>query len=242
MRWNRKTLRQPARRISLASGGQALKCIHVLLAACFVSASAIAAEDAERGAKAFQACAICHSLEPGRNFTGPSLANLFGRKAGTAPAYQRYSDALKGSGVVWNEKTLDGWLTEPAKFIPGNGMAFPGVKDQSVRRDLIQFLKMSDSNPGAKRAGPRLPDLKQAPPEGVVKAIHHCGDTYFVTTLAGRVLKIWEFNLRLKTDTSDRGPAPGKPVIVGNGMQGDRAAIVFSSLREIGDLVKEQCG
>ena len=211
-------------------------------AACLVSVSAFAAEDAERGAKAFQACIACHSLEPGRHFTGPSLAHLFGRKAGTAPGFQRYSDALTRSDVVWDEKTLDAWIREPAKFIPGNDMAFPGLKDEKTRRDLVHYLKAADSNPDARRAGPRLPDLKKAKPDSIVKAIRHCGDTYVVTTQDGKVHKIWEFNLRLKTDTGDTGPVPGKPVIVGAGMQGDRAAIVFAALREIGELVKEQCG
>jgi len=214
----------------------------VFVAACLVSVSAFAAEVPERGAKTFQACVACHSLEPGRHFTGPSLANVIGRTAGTAPGFQRYSDALKGSGVVWNEKTLDAWIREPAKFIPGNEMTFAGIKDEQARRDLIQYMRTADSDPRARRAGPRLPDLKKAPPEGIVKAVRHCGDTYFVTTGDGKLHKIWEFNLRLKTDTSVTGPAPGKPVIVGTGMQGDRSAIVFSTLSEIGELVKEQCG
>ena len=75
-----------------------------------------------------------------------------------------------------------------------------------------------------------------------MKAVRHCGDTYFITTQEGNVHKIWEFNLRFKTDTSVSGPVPGKPVMVGAGMQGDRASIVFAALREIGELVKEQCG
>ncbi len=203
--------------------------------------SAFAAENAERGTKAFQACVACHSLEPGQHFTGPSLANLFGRKAGTGPGFQRYSDALQRSGIVWDEKTLDAWIRDPAGLIPGNVMTFAGLRDEKVRRDLISYLKVADSKPGAQRAGPRLPDLKKAPPEGTVKAVRHCGDTYFVTTGEGKVHKIWEFNLRLKTDTSIRGPVPGKPIIVGAGMQGDRASIVFASLREIGELVKEKC-
>jgi cytochrome c len=214
----------------------------VVVAACLVSVSALAAEDAERGSKAFQTCVACHSLEPGRHFTGPSLANLFGRKAGTAPGFQRYSDALQKSGIVWDEKTLDAWFRDPAGFIPGNVMTFAGLKDEKLRTDLIQYLKVADSTPAARRAGPRLPDLKKAPPAGTVKAVRHCGDTYFVTTADGILHKIWEFNLRLKTDTSVTGPAPGKPVIVGAGMQGDRASIVFASLLEIGELVKEQCG
>ena len=210
-------------------------------AACLATASAFGAEDAQRGAKAFQACVTCHSLEPGRHFTGPSLASVYGRRAGTAPGFQRYSDAVLGSGVEWNEKTLDAWLRDPASFIPGNVMTFAGLKDDKVRGDLIGYLKVADSKPGARRPGPRLPDLKKAPADSAVKAVHHCGDTYFVTTQDGKLHKIWEFNLRLKTDTSVTGPFPGKPVIVGTGMQGDRAAIVFAALREIGELVKEQC-
>jgi cytochrome c len=216
-------------------------CVCAFVAACLVSASVFAAENAERGAKAFQTCVACHSLEPGRHFTGPSLANLFGRKAGTIAGFLRYSDALQRSGIVWDEKTLDAWIRDPAGLIAGNVMTFSGLKDENVRRDLILYLKVADLKPGARRAGPRLPDLKKAPPEGIVKTVRHCGDTYFVTTGEGKVHKIWEFNLRLKTDTSINGPVPGKPVIVGAGMQGDRASIVFASLREIGQLVKEQC-
>lgn len=212
------------------------------VAACLVSVSAFAAENAERGAKAYRACVACHSLEPGQHLTGPSLANVYGRKAGAAPGFLRYSDALKQSSVVWDEKTLDAWLREPATFIPGNVMTFRGIKDEKVRRDLIHYMKTADSKPSARRAGLRLPDLKKAPPDAIVKAVRHCGDTFFVTTQEGRVHKIWEFNLRLKIDTRDTGPLPGKPVMVGAGMQGDRASIVFSALREIGELVKENCG
>jgi len=223
------------------SSWRRIGCARVFAAACLVSVSAFAAENAERGAKAFQACVACHSLEPGRHFTGPSLANVLGRKAGTVPGFQRYSDALQRSGIVWDDKTLDAWIRDPVGLIPGNVMTFAGLKDEKVRRDLISYLKVADAKPGARRAGPRLPDLKKAPPEGIVKAIRHCGDTYFVTTGDGKLHKIWEFNLRLKTDTSVTGPVPGKPVIVGTGMQGDRSAVVFAALREIGELVKEQC-
>jgi cytochrome c len=193
------------------------------------------------GLKAYQACAACHSLEPGRNLTGPSLANLFGRKAGTIAGFQRYSDALKRSGVVWNEQTLDAWLRDPAKFIPGNDMAFPGIQSDTVRRDLIAFLKSADSNSAARPAGPHLPDLKKAGPDAMVKSIRHCGDTYFVTTADGKTHKVWEFNLRFKTDTSESGPNSGQPVIVGAGMRGDRASVVFSSPAELGRFIKAQC-
>ena len=116
------------------------------LAACYyaIASAAHAQGDVQRGAKFFQQCAACHTLEPGRHLTGPSLADLFERKAGTVPKFQRYSDALLRSGAVWNEKTLDAWLKDPAKFIPGNDMAFPGIKSDAARRDLIAYLKAAD--------------------------------------------------------------------------------------------------
>jgi len=177
----------------------------------------------QHGMQVFRACVACHSLEPGRHLTGPSLANVLGRKAGEVPGFQRYSDALKRSGIVWDEKSLDAWLRDPAGLIPGNTMTFRGINDEKTRRDLIAYLKAADSTPVARQPGLRLPDLKKAPPDAVVKTVRHCGDTFFITTQTGGVHKIWEFNLRLKIDGRDTGPLPGKPVMVGAGMQGDRA-------------------
>ena len=222
-----------------------VKPLHFLaiIAALALSAAhgAYAQGVAQRGAKLFLQCAACHALEPGRHLTGPSLANLFGRNAGTAANFLRYSDALKRSGVVWDGKTLDAWLRDPARFVPGNNMTFPGVNDDEARRDLIAYLQAVDSMPPAQRAGPKLPDLKNANNDSVVTAIRHCGDTYFVTTGDGKIEKIWEFNLRFKTDTSDTGPAPGKPVLIGVGMRGDRAAVVFASPSELRASIKQQC-
>ncbi len=72
-------------------------------------------------------------------------------------------------------------------------------------------------------------------------AITHCGDTYTVTTADGRVEKVWEFNLRLKTDSSALGPPEGKPVIIGAGMHGDRAFVVFAKPAEISAFVGADC-
>jgi cytochrome c len=85
-------------------------------------------------------------------------------------------------------------------------------------------------------------NLKNAPPQGQVASLSHCGDTYTVRTADGKVDKVWEFNLRLKTDSSKLGPSPGKPVIVGAGMQGDRASVVFATPGEISDFIKQSCG
>ena len=84
-------------------------------------------------------------------------------------------------------------------------------------------------------------DLKKAPKEGQVMSITHCGDTYTVKTADGKVNKTWEFNLRFKTDSSALGPQPGKPIIVGAGMQGDRASVVFAAPGEISGFIKESC-
>lgn len=219
-----------------------LYLLAVLAALALDATSAAHAQgDAQRGAKLFPQCAACHTLEPGRNLTGPSLADLFGRKAGTVSSFLRYSDALKRSGVVWDENTLDVWLKDPGKFILGNDMTFPGIKDDAARRELIAYLKAADITPGMQLMGPRMPNLKKPKPDSIVKTIRHCGDTYFITTGDGKTEKVWEFNLRFKTDTSDSGPAPGKPVLLGVGMRGDRTAVVFSSPAEFGAFIQKRC-
>ena len=69
--------------------------------------------DSARGERAFRTCAPCHSLEPNRNMTGPSLAELWNRKAAGLSSFSRYSPALKSSGIIWDDKTLDEWLKDP---------------------------------------------------------------------------------------------------------------------------------
>jgi cytochrome c len=74
-----------------------------------------------------------------------------------------------------------------------------------------------------------------------VTAIRYCGDTYTVATADGQEEPFWEFNLRFKTDGSADGPAAGKPVIVQTGMQGDRAAVIFSRPDEISGFIRREC-
>ncbi len=214
-----------------------------------LSCPAMAAGDAARGAQLFRQCAACHSTAPAEHLTGPSLAHVWNRKAGSAADFMRYSEALKGSGVTWNETTLDAWLAAPEKFLPGSTMTFPGVRDSQARQDLIAYLKAVDENkaPPAgkggsmKGMGQTRTDLKAAPPAGQVRSIKYCRDTYTVETADGKVEKVWEFNLRFKSDSSKLGPAPGKPVVVGAGMQGDRASVVFAVPGEISAFIKESC-
>ena len=85
-------------------------------------------------------CFVCHATEPGKNKLGPSLAGIVGRKAGSVPGYA-YSDANKNSGVTWDDATLDTYLTDPRKFVPGTKMIFAGLKNADDRKALIEYLK-----------------------------------------------------------------------------------------------------
>ena len=98
------------------------------------------AADPVKGKKVFKKCVACHSLQEGKNKMGPPLNNLLGRKAGSVEGY-KYSKAMKNSGVVWDEESLDKFLTKPRKFIPKTKMSFRGIKKKSLRDDLISFFK-----------------------------------------------------------------------------------------------------
>ena len=155
------------------------------------------------------------------------------------------------TNVVWTEATLDRWLTNPEAFVPGTTMTFPGLRDAKARQDVIAYLKtVSEGHaPAPSQRGGMMrgmmqdnrPSLKAVPAEAHITAIQHCRDTYTISTADGKTNKVWEFNLRFKTDGSETGPEPGKPVIIGAGMQGDRASVVFATPNEISRFVKESC-
>jgi cytochrome c len=211
--------------------------------------------DVARGRQDFRACAPCHSLEADRNMTGPSLAGLWGRKAGSLPSFDRYSDALKSSGIIWDDRSLDGWLTDPERMVPDNDMPFEGIKDARVRADLLAFLTEA-TKPGAApqmaqqggmggmggmMGGGHDPNLKSLEPAKRVKAITYCRDTYRVTTADGKTRPIWERNLRFRTDSSQDGPEKGAPAITPAGMMGDRAAVIFATPEEITRMIESRC-
>ena len=87
-------------------------------------------------------CRECHSFLKNDNRLGPTLYGVVGRKAGTEPGYG-YSDSMKGSGVTWDEATLDKWIADPGAVIPGNGMSPPysGLADAAIRKKIIAYLK-----------------------------------------------------------------------------------------------------
>ena len=224
------------------------KQILTLVVALFLVAPAFGAGDAARGAKVFGTCIACHSLRVGEHLTGPSLAGMVGRRAGTTDGLARYSEALRKTDVIWDEKSLDAWIADPQKFIPGNLMTFRGLRDAGQRADLIAFLKnpkpaaeSAGGGMGAMMASPRLESLRAVEPQARVTAIRYCKDSYFVTLATGKTFPFWEVNLRFKTNGTPDGPPAGKPVILRGGMQGDRASIVFASPDEIGKFVKKRC-
>lgn len=230
--------------------------VQAAIAAIAFAAPALAQTgDATSGQRVFRACAACHSLEPNRNMTGPSLAELWDRKAGGLASFPRYSTALKSSGVTWDDKSLDAWLADPQHFIPGNQMTFPGIKDARQRGDLLAFLKEATQPGHAPSAqhggggmggmmgmgGGAVPNLKKLDPEVRVQAISHCRDTYRVTTADGKPRDFWERNLRFKTDVSDEGPQKGSPALLPAGMMDDRADVIFAAPEEISGFISAQC-
>jgi cytochrome c len=115
---------------------RAASAMAVLLAVAH-SAPGFAAGDAAHGATVYRQCMICHSLD--KNGIGPNHRNVFGRAAGSLANYN-YSTALKASNIVWNETTLDQWLTNPQALVPGAKMMF-SVDNAQDRADVIAFLK-----------------------------------------------------------------------------------------------------
>jgi cytochrome c len=113
----------------------------VMLALAGFSASAGAAGDAANGEKIFKKCKGCHALEAGKNKMGPSLAGVIGRPAGTAEGFAKYSEAIKGSGVVWDDAALTSFLAKPKEFIPENKHKLAGFKNEGDIADVIAYLK-----------------------------------------------------------------------------------------------------
>ncbi|MFB3136178.1 MAG: cytochrome c family protein [Rhodospirillales bacterium] len=102
------------------------------------------AGDPVKGEKVFKKCKACHSAKPGKHKVGPSLAGVFGRKAGTAEGYKRYK-GLKGADYTWDEALLDEYLADPKKFVKKRGakgtlMRFK-LKTAAQRADVIAYLK-----------------------------------------------------------------------------------------------------
>lgn len=110
-------------------------------------ASAAPAGNVAAGKVIYQRCLACHALEYDR--TGPRHCGLFGRRAGSVPGFA-YSDAMKRSRIAWDEKTLNLFLADPLRTVPGTSMGYAGIKDRTERSDLIAYLKQAGQGPNCR--------------------------------------------------------------------------------------------
>jgi nitrite reductase (NO-forming) len=160
------------------------------------SAAAAGLQSAAAGRQVFKKCQACHSLEPGKTLLGPSLAGIVGRMS-AADANFSYSPALKQAALTWDAATLDAYLTDPQKLVPGNRMPFPGLKTDRDRKDVIAFL----ASPGAPTGTPAAANAKAATPAAAAPAKPGGNAAYFTDA---------KFTLRT-------GIAEGKMVYLGVG-------------------------
>jgi cytochrome c len=110
------------------------------VSAVMLSAGAARAQDVDAGKKVFNQCRACHVLDKTTNRVGPHLGGVIGRKAGSVEGFS-YSDAMKNSGINWDEESLAKYLKDPKGFIAGNKMAFAGLKKDDDLKNLIAYLK-----------------------------------------------------------------------------------------------------
>jgi cytochrome c len=116
--------------------------LRVMMATAVLCTAAIPAmaADPAAGEKAFAVCKACHKVGEGaKNGVGPTLNGVVGRAAGSVEGY-KYSDAMKNSGVTWDEANLAEYLKNPKTKIAGNKMTFAGVKDDTKLADIIAYL------------------------------------------------------------------------------------------------------
>ncbi|WP_375198042.1 c-type cytochrome [Sphingobium sp.] len=95
--------------------------------------------DAARGKAVFARCMACHTVDPGVNRLGPSLAGVVGRTSGTVPGFA-YSPAMKNAKIRWDTKSLDAYLAKPIANMPGTKMVFAGLPNPADRANLIAYL------------------------------------------------------------------------------------------------------
>jgi cytochrome c2 len=116
----------------------------VAAVALLTSLNAAQAQSVEAGEDVFKKCRACHQVGPdAANKVGPLLNGIVGRKSGTVEGFA-YSDANKAAGekgLVWTEEEMFKYLADPRAYMPGNKMAFAGLKDEQDRKDVIAYLK-----------------------------------------------------------------------------------------------------
>jgi cytochrome c len=133
---------------------EAFRGVEAKSSAQYLAEPRYANADLHRGELLAYACKACHALEPGeKNDLGPSLHGVIGRHAASLENFE-YSDALKGSGLVWTPEAIETWLEEPAAFVPGTKMKFTGYQSARDRRDVVAYLLRHADGGDAGPSGP----------------------------------------------------------------------------------------
>ncbi len=94
----------------------------------------------DRGARLSGPCWACHDFYGTQNKVGPYLSGIYGRRAGSS-TFGAYSDALRATGVVWDDRTLDAFLASPQRFAPGTTMVSPGLESRADREALLFYMQ-----------------------------------------------------------------------------------------------------
>ncbi len=132
-----------------------------------LSSNAMAAGDAVKGKKLAKKCAVCHTLtEGGKNRLGPNLFNILGNPAGNVKGY-KYSEAMKSSGITWDQSTFLDFIAKPKKVVKGTKMSFSGLKKATQRTDLLAYFETL-------RSGDSVQGLIGNAEDGKMVAVKHC--------------------------------------------------------------------
>ncbi len=117
-----------------------LACAVLLGGLTAVPAPVLADGHIKKGEKVYRKCRACHGTKAGEKKIGPTLFGIYGRKAAAVEGF-KYSEAMRASGIVWDDEALDKFLHKPRKFLKGTKMSFGGVRKAGERADLIAYLK-----------------------------------------------------------------------------------------------------
>jgi cytochrome c len=114
----------------------------------------------EAGRRVATPCWTCHDLAGTVKKVGPSLLGLYGRRSGEAPGHVG-SDAMRAASIVWDDRMLAAFLSDPAGFVPGNRMVSPGVRDPAALADLLFYLRHV-TRPGAREGEAARPGARSS--------------------------------------------------------------------------------
>ncbi len=169
-------------RRAVRAAAAALAAALAPFAAAADTGAPLAAGDPARGEKAFRKCAACHTAEKGgRHRIGPNLWGVVGAPAAARDGF-RYSTAMKGFGETWTPERLDAYLAKPRAVVRGTTMAFPGLRRDRERADVIAFLgRMADAPAGPAPPAAAKAEARAAPEAedfGVLVAAPGASETF----------------------------------------------------------------